>query len=133
MQRARIKPRTRRARRLRTESTDVERKLWAILRGRGLGGFKFRRQVPIDRYFADFACVEARLVVELDGGQHADRAAYDENRTRALERAGWHVVRFWNTDVIAAPDGVADTILTELEIIRDVSLRVAAVDGLQTS
>jgi len=133
MERPRLKPRTRRARRLRADSTDVEWKLWAVLRGRGLSGFKFRRQVPIDRYFADFACVEAKLVIELDGGQHADQIDYDDNRTRVLEQAGWHVMRFWNNDVIENLDGVADTILIELEMIRSVSLRVEPVDLLLTS
>ena len=80
-------PRIQRARALRAESTNVERKLWSLLRGRRLDGVKFRRQVPIDRYFADFACVEARLVVELDGGQHNDRADYDEQRRRHLRLA----------------------------------------------
>ena len=103
-----------RARTLRAESTEVERKLWALLRGRRLGAVKFRRQVPIDRYFADFACVEARLVVELDGGQHNDQADYDEERTKTLEACGWRVIRFWNTDVMDNADGVADTILAEL-------------------
>ena len=94
-----------RARRLRAESTDVERKLWAVLRSRQLGGVKFRRQFPIDNYFADFACVEARLIVELDGGQHSDQVDYDERRTQALE-----------PDVIENLDGVASTILSELEL-----------------
>lgn len=106
--------RTKRARTLRAESTDVERKLWALLRGRRLEGVKFRRQFPIDRYFADFACVEAKLVVELDGGQHTDKADYDEQRSKTLEACGWRVIRFWNSDVIENADGVADTILAEL-------------------
>jgi very-short-patch-repair endonuclease len=108
--------RIKRARRLRAESTDVERKLWAVLRSRQLGGAKFRRQFPIDNYFADFACVEARLIVELDGGQHGDQVDYDERRTQALEAGGWKVIRFWNTDVIENLDGVASTILAELEL-----------------
>jgi very-short-patch-repair endonuclease len=82
------KRRTARARDLRANSTDAERKLWAALGGRRLGGFKFRRQVPIDRHFADFACVEARLIVELDGSQHMDRSQYDDARTAALEAHG---------------------------------------------
>ncbi|MGH7024034.1 MAG: endonuclease domain-containing protein [Caulobacteraceae bacterium] len=106
---------TKRARELRAEAIEVERRLWSIPRGRRLGGVKFRRQVPIDRYFADFACVEAKLVVELDGGQHADQEAYDARRTEALEACGWKVIRFWNGDVIESLDGVADTILAELD------------------
>ena len=103
-----------RARALRQDQTDVERKLWALLRSRRLDGFKFRRQVPIDRYFADFACREANLIVELDGGQHADRAAYDAERTGVLEACGWRVLRFWNNQVNDEPEGVVETILAEL-------------------
>jgi very-short-patch-repair endonuclease len=105
-----------RARELRVEATDVERKLWSVLRGRQLGGAKFRRQYPIDRYFADFACVEAKLIVELDGGQHDDQAAYDARRTETLRLHGWKVVRFWNNEVTQNLDGVAYTILCELNL-----------------
>jgi very-short-patch-repair endonuclease len=87
-----------------------------VLRARQVGGFKFRRQLPIDRFIADFACVESRLIVELDGGQHVDDAVYDERRTRVLEACGWKVIRFWNTDVINDLDGVARDILAELEL-----------------
>ena len=103
-----------RARSLREQSTDVERKLRSILRDRQLAGLKFRHQVPIDRYFADFACVEARLAIELDGGLHADQAESDAVRTRTMEACGWKVVRFWNNEVIENLDGVAETILTEI-------------------
>ena len=109
-------PRTHRARRLRTDAPDVEQKLWSALRNRQLAGAKFRRQVPIDRYFADFVCVEAKLIVELDGSQHATQVVYDEERTAALEAAGWRVIRFWNNDVIDNIEGVAAAILAELKI-----------------
>ena len=105
-----------RARELRVEATDVERKLWSVLRGRQLDGAKFRRRYPIDRYFADFACVEAKLIVELDGGQHAEQADYDAQRAEALQLQGWKVIRFWNNEVIENLDGVADTILYELNL-----------------
>jgi very-short-patch-repair endonuclease len=108
--------RTLRARDLRRDQTDVERRLWRRLSNRQLGGYKFRRQVPIDRYFADFACAEARLIVELDGGQHAQQAVYDEQRTRELEACGWHVLRFWNHQVNEQLEGVLETILAELEL-----------------
>jgi very-short-patch-repair endonuclease len=85
------------------------------LRGRRLDGFKFRRQVPIDRFFADFACVEAKLVVELDGGQHADRLVYDAERTRVIEACGWQVIRFWNHQVQKETEGVIHTILDALK------------------
>ena len=84
------------------------------VRGRKLDGFKFRRQVPIDRYFADFVCMEARLVVELDGGQHSDQVEYDEARTKVLEACGYTVLRFWNSQVLTSSDGVAQSILREL-------------------
>lgn len=105
-----------RARALRDQSTEVERKLWSILRGRRLGGRKFRRQVHIEGHFADFACFEARLVVELDGSQHADRTEQDAARTRAIEALGWRVIRFWNNDVNQNLDGVAETILREIRL-----------------
>jgi len=85
-----------------------------MLRNRQLDGCKFRRQVPIDRYFADFACVEAKLVVELDGGQHAEQIAYDAERTRVIETCGWRVIRFWNHEVLLESEGVCDTILAAL-------------------
>ncbi len=103
-----------RARHLRRTMTDAERLLWRHLRGRQLGGHKFRRQVPVGRYIADFLCQEARLIVELDGGQHAERADYDDKRTAVLESLGYRVIRFWNTDVLANTDGVLTTILNEL-------------------
>ncbi len=72
--------------------------------------------MPIDRYFADFACVEAKLIVELDGGQHMEAQAYDAERTRALEAAEWFVMRFWNNEVIENIEGVAEAILAQLEL-----------------
>ena len=106
------------ARRLRREWTKAEARLWLSLRNRQLDGFKFRRQVPIDRYFADFACLEARLVVELDGGQHAERIDYDAARTAVLERCGFHVLRFWNDAVLSEIDGVLDEISSVLRSAR---------------
>ncbi|PXA89934.1 endonuclease [Caulobacter sp. D4A] len=112
--------RTAMARRLRRDQTDAERLLWSVLRGRRLDGFKFRRQVPIDRYVADFVCVEARLIVELDGGQHAEDAgrAYDAARTEVLEACGYVVLRFWNDAVRYELDGVGDEILSVLRAAR---------------
>ena len=112
------KARIARARSLRGASTDAERAVWAALRGRRFEGLKFRRQVPIDRYFVDFACVALKLIVELDGGQHADQIAYDEERTRVLGLCGWRVLRFWNNDVLENIDGVAEAIMHEVRLIR---------------
>ncbi|NGM50780.1 DUF559 domain-containing protein [Caulobacter sp. 602-2] len=112
--------RTAMARRLRRDQTDAERLLWSALRGRRLEGFKFRRQVPIDRYVADFACLDARLVVELDGGQHAEDVgrAYDAARTEVLEACGFFVLRFWNDAVRYELDGVVDEIASVLRAAR---------------
>ena len=118
MERRNLKRRTHRARDLRERSTDTEWKLWAILRNRQLAGCKFRRQFPIDRYFADFACREARLIVEIDGSQHADQSEYDAERTRIIETYGWQVVRFSNHDVLTNLEGVAETILIEIQSAR---------------
>ena len=94
------------ARRLRRDSTDAERRLWARLRNRQLGGVKFRRQVPIGTFVADFASVEAKLVIEVDGSQHAQAAEADRLRSEALGTAGYLVLRFWNNEVLENIDGV---------------------------
>jgi len=102
-----------RARQLRRSMTDAERRLWSVLRSRRLSGYKFRRQHPIGPFIADFACIGHKLIVEADGGQHADSAA-DRRRTARLARQGWRVVRFWNNAILANPAGVADTIVQAL-------------------
>jgi len=86
--------------------------LWFGLRDRRLAGLKFRRQVPIDHYIVDFCCESARLIVEVDGGQHAERSAEDATRTAALEARGYLVLRFWNNDVRQNIDGVLEVIAT---------------------
>jgi len=89
-----------RARELRQDSTDAERRLWSALRDRRLRGYRFRRQHPIGEFIVDFACTRHRLVVEADGGQHSDNEA-DGSRTAWLEAEGWRVMRFWNNEVLA--------------------------------
>ena len=101
----------RRARELRRRDTDAEARLWDALRAHRLGGWKWKRQVPWGPYFLDFLCVEAGLAVEVDGGQHADRIAYDERRTAYVTRSGLRVLRFWNSDVLTNRDGVCLAIL----------------------
>jgi very-short-patch-repair endonuclease len=101
-------------RRLRRQATDAERKLWFALRDRRLGGFKFVRQEAIGSYIVDFVCREKRLVVEVDGGQHAENRR-DHVRDRSLAADGYHVLRFWNSDVLKNRDGVLSTILSKLE------------------
>ena len=94
--------RTERSRDLRQRQTYAESKLWQAIRGSRLDGLKFRRQHPISRYFADFACEKARLVIELDGGIHDDddQASYDLIRQREIESLGWFVLRFLNDEVV---------------------------------
>jgi very-short-patch-repair endonuclease len=101
------------ARRLRRDATDAERRLWSALRDRRLRGYRFRRQYPIGDFIVDFACTRHHLVVEADGGQHAD-SQRDLRRTAWLESEGWRVLRFWNNDALANTDGVVETILREL-------------------
>jgi very-short-patch-repair endonuclease len=93
--------------------TDAERKLWSIVRNRQLGGAKFVRQLPVGPYVADFACRDANLIVEVDGGQHAGSKS-DARRTAVLATFGYRVVRFWNTEVLTNPAGVYDRIMEEL-------------------
>src|SRR5437016_6155379 len=100
------------AKRLRRHQTDAERVLWLRVRDRRLGGLKFRRQKPSNRYIVDFCCADARLIVELDGGQHVERTEQDIERTRVLESMGYLVLRFWNNDVIQNTDGVLQEILS---------------------
>jgi len=106
---------TSRARNLRRTATAVERLLWRELRDRRLGGYKFRRQHPLRPYVVDFLCPAKRLVVELDGGRHAERAERDAARTAWLEARGYRVIRFWNNEVAGNPAGVLDAILRALE------------------
>ena len=101
------------ARAMRRIPTEPEHLLWARLRDRRLGGFKFRRQHPLGQFIADFVCLEKRLIVEADGEQHVG-SEYDAFRTAELEAQGWRVLRFWNNEVRDNPDGVAAAILLVL-------------------
>lgn len=103
------------ARKLRSDVTDAEKKLWAQLRGRQLCGAKFRRQHPIGPFIADFCSVERRLIVELDGGQHAEHVTSDNARTQFLESHGYRVLRFWNHDVLTNLAGVLERICEVLK------------------
>jgi very-short-patch-repair endonuclease len=109
------KVRTERARRLRRQSTDAERKLWNRLRSRGIDGHKFVRQEPIGPFVVDFVCRESRLIVEVDGGQHATDQR-DVVRERWLRDHHYRVLRFWNNDVLANTDGVLEVIALELAL-----------------
>jgi very-short-patch-repair endonuclease len=103
-----------RARSLRRNATDAEKLLWSALRNRRLEGIRFRRQVVIGRYVADFCCANPKLVIELDGIQHEAQRSYDDARTRDLEDAGYRVLRFWNGDVLAHLASVLEMIAEEV-------------------
>ena len=105
---------TQRARNLRRNSTDAERTLWSLLRNRRLGGYKFRRQVPIGPYIADFVCHQSKLIIEVDVGQHQEQGQYDNTRTACFESEGFTVLRFWNNDVLANRAGVLEAIASHL-------------------
>jgi len=99
-----------RARALRRDMTNAERQVWQMLRLRRIDGCRFRRQVSIGRYIADFACHERRLVVEVDGGQHDPARADEIERTRVLEHEDYQVLRFWNNEVLTNLEGVYEVI-----------------------
>ena len=102
------------ARQLRHQLTPQERRLWYRLRDRRFARYKFRRQHPVGSYILDFACCTARLAVELDGGQHDERAGYDARRTAWLGLQGWRVLRFWNNEVMENEEAVLENILEAL-------------------
>ena len=115
------------AKRLRLNLTDAERKLWSRLRDRRLLGFKFVRQQPVESYIADFACREADLIIELDGGQHSE-SAQDVRRSAVLAEHGYRVIRFWNSDVLNNLDGVLQTVAERLQKAPSPGLRFAKSD-----
>ncbi|MDP9423559.1 MAG: endonuclease domain-containing protein [Pseudomonadota bacterium] len=105
---------TLRSRDLRNNATDAERKLWNALRSRQINGVRFNRQVPIGPFICDFVARGPKLVIEVDGGQHAIAAAADARRTRFLEDRGYRVIRFWNNEVLDNIEGVVEAILLAL-------------------
>lgn len=102
------------ARHLRNNATEAERRLWQHLRRRQVNGFKFRRQHTVGRYVCDFVCLEAGVVVELDGSQHQAQLGYDEQRNAFLKANGFRVLRFWNGSVFSESDAVIQTIFEAL-------------------
>jgi very-short-patch-repair endonuclease len=103
-----------RARELRRNPTDTERKLWHHIHDKQIENFRFRRQRPIGKYIVDFICLEANLVIELDGGQHVEQQQYDAERTKYLTAQGLHVLRYWNNDVMQNIEGVLEDIRAAL-------------------
>ena len=106
---------TERSRQLRKNLTDAEQFVWTKLRSRRLGGYKFRRQMPIGPYIVDFVCLEARLILELDGGQHTEQKDYDTARTQWFQSQGFEVLRFWNHEVLEDWESVEEVIYGRLE------------------
>jgi very-short-patch-repair endonuclease len=107
-------PRRRYAREFRRVQTDAERVIWRELRSRRFAGLKFRRQHPIGPFVVDFSCPEARLIIELDGGQHASQSDDDARRTALLQAHGYRVLRFWNNEVLGNLAGVLQRLLDVL-------------------
>lgn len=103
-----------RARHLRQNMTDAEKHFWRAVRQSQLSGLKFRRQVIIGEYIVDFVCFEAKLIIELDGGQHAENKFYDEKRTEYLTQHGFQVIRFWNHEVLNQINEVLEQVLNKL-------------------
>ena len=99
---------------LRKQQTDAERLLWRHLRDRRFVGYKFRRQVAIGNYIADFVCLKYLLIIEVDGGQHLEQLRYDDIRTCYLESLGFRVIRFWNNEVLGNIAGVLDALTLAL-------------------
>ena len=114
------------ARQLRRNQTDAEKFLWSKLRNRQLNGYKFKRQVPVGIYIADFLCQEAMLIVELDGGQHAEQQDYDQRRTHWLQSQSFRVLRFKNNDMLANVDGVCLALIEALSTHNIVKLETLA-------
>jgi very-short-patch-repair endonuclease len=106
------------SRRLRHEMTDAEKLLWQHLRKKQVSPYKFRRQHPLGNYIVDFICLEATLILEVDGGQHAESADEDAIRTRWLESKGFRVMRFWNNDVLNNIEGVMLVIWNCLSVLQ---------------
>jgi very-short-patch-repair endonuclease len=107
-----------RARELRRRSTDAERRLWHFLRNRQIEGVKFRRQVPIGKYVVDFLAADCRLIVEIDGGQHAaQQLSYDGQRTAWLDAQGYRVIRFWSNESLTNTEGVLESIRIALRSV----------------
>mgnify|MGYP002780821314 FL=1 len=101
------------AKQMRSQPTEAEHRLWQLLRAKRFAGFKFRQQVPLDFYIADFVCFSARLIIELDGSQHAGSAS-DERRDNYLRTQGFRLLRIWNRDLFTNEEGIAELIYSAL-------------------
>jgi very-short-patch-repair endonuclease len=115
--RAKLAPNRQRARTMRAEPVQAEKIFWSFARNRQLNGYKFKRQVPVGPYIADFVCLERKLIIELDGPFHARRAGYDAKRDSFLERQGFSVLRISNEELAGDASGVVAMILNELKLL----------------
>ena len=104
------KPLLERSRSLRSNQTEAEQRLWYYLRARRFSGLKFKRQKPVGNYIVDFVCFSPKLIVEVDGGQHAEQEQYDDSRDRWLRNEGFIVLRFWNNQVLGDTEAVLGSI-----------------------
>jgi very-short-patch-repair endonuclease len=109
-----------RARQLRKQMTDTEQFVWAQLRRKQFDGFRFRRQFPVGSYIVDFVCLEARVILELDGGQHAEQQEADQRRTQWLESQGFKLLRFWNHIALTEWDSVEQVLW---QVLKESKLR----------
>ncbi|MCE3231015.1 MAG: putative restriction endonuclease-like [Alphaproteobacteria bacterium] len=100
---------------LRSSQTNAEYLLWYYLRNRNFQGFKFRRQHILQGYIVDFVCLQGKLIIEVDGGQHSEKQDYDDYRTQKLQKDGFQVLRFWNHEVLTNIEGVLEVIMNELQ------------------
>ena len=105
------------ARELRANMPEAEHRLWYFLRSKQLGGYRFRRQHPVGKHIADFACVREKLIIEVDGANHGDahEIAYDKRRTEFLKTAGWRIARYGNEEIYKNIDDVLDDIVAHLK------------------
>jgi adenine-specific DNA-methyltransferase len=110
-------PVTRNARKLRKAPTEAELLLWRYLRGKSMAGVKFRRQYPVGPYIADFACIDLKLAIEADGGQHLD-SEYDRRRDAYFEARGYVVLRYWNDQILAETTAVLEDIYRRVEELK---------------
>jgi len=102
-------------RQLRSNMTDAEKAVWQMLRSRQMSGYRFRRQHPFGDYILDFVCLSIKLVIEIDGGQHAEQVAADNQRDQFLRDAGFRVLRFWNNQVLTETEAVREAIWQSLQ------------------
>ena len=124
------RPTTNRARELRQRQTEAEALLWNVVRAKRLCDLKFRRQFPVGPFFADFACFDRMLIVEVDGGYHDYQYADDRSRQKFLEDQGWFVLRFANEDVLKDIESVARAIANHLGLKVNFRPRVRAISGM---